>query len=210
MPELTVMLGFMTAALIVLVIPGPGVVYIVARSVSQGSRAGLVSALGLSTGAMVHVLAAAVGLSALLLASATAFAVVKWLGVIYLMYLGVRAFLDAPRPTTTPPAPTPRAAIRLFGDGVVVSVLNPKIAMFFLAFLPQFVQPERGVVALQILLLGTCYAGLALVTDGAYALLAGRIRHWLMGRVSASPWPRYATGTAYVGMGISAAFTERK
>jgi threonine/homoserine/homoserine lactone efflux protein len=202
-------MAFVAAALVVLVIPGPGVLYIVARSLSQGHRAGLVSVLGLSAGALVHVAAATVGLSALLLASATAFGIVKMLGAGYLIYLGLRTIL-------TPVAPArvavlaARSARRLFADGVVVSVLNPKIAVFFLAFLPQFVDPGRGSIAQQVLLLGLTYVALALVTDGAYAWLAGSARHLLRGRIVQGPLPRYASGAVYLGLGVSTALADRR
>ncbi len=145
MPGDTLLLGFVAAALVVLLIPGPGVLYMVARSIGQGQRAGLVSVVGLSVGALVHVSAATAGLSAILLTSATAFGFVKTLGAGYLIYLGVRAIL-ARDETTDVGAPSPRSLRRLFIDGVVVSVLNPKIAVFFLAFLPQFVDPSQGPV----------------------------------------------------------------
>jgi threonine/homoserine/homoserine lactone efflux protein len=146
MPGDTLLLGFVAAALVVLLIPGPGVLYMVARSLGQGQRAGLVSVVGLSVGALVHVSAATAGLSAILLTSATAFGFVKTLGAGYLIYLGVRAIL-ARDETTDVGAPSPRSLRRLFIDGVVVSVLNPKIAVFFLAFLPQFVDPSQGPVS---------------------------------------------------------------
>ena len=168
MPGSASLLGFVAAALVVLLIPGPGVLYIVARSVSQGQRAGLASVLGLSVGALVHVAAATVGLSAILLTSATAFGVVKALGAGYLIYLGIRTLL-ARHSTAGADASAPRSMYRLFTDGVVVSVLNPKIAVFFLAFLPQFVEPNRGSVPQQVLVLGLLYVALALFTDGAYA-----------------------------------------
>jgi threonine/homoserine/homoserine lactone efflux protein len=207
MPDSATLLAFAAAALIVLLIPGPGVLYVLARSLGQGQRAGLVSVLGLSAGAFVHVLAATVGLSAILLASATAFGVVKMLGAAYLIYLGVRALLarDPSHALETVPA---RSLRRLFTDGVVVSVLNPKIAVFFLAFLPHFADPSRGSVPQQIFLLGTLYVLLALCTDGAYALLASRLRGWFRGRLARGPLPRYASGAVYVGLGVSTALVD--
>ncbi len=208
MPDLTSLIAFVAAALVVLVTPGPGVVYVVARSLSQGQRAGLVSVLGLSSGALVHVAAATLGLSAILLASATAFTIVKFLGAGYLIYLGIRTLL-APRPVESVDATPPRSLYRLLVDGFVVSVLNPKIAVFFLAFLPQFVQPDAGPVERQVLLLGLIYVGLALVTDSAYALLAGRLPSldaWPHCRGRA---PQYATGAVYLGLGVRTAFAER-
>ena len=205
----TSLLGFVAAALVLLLIPGPGVLYIVARSLSQGHRAGLVSVLGLSIGALVHVAAATAGLSAILLASATAFGIVKTLGAGYLIYLGIRT-LFARGPAASVEASAPRPLYRLFRDGVVVSVLNPKIAVFFLAFLPQFVEPSRGPVPQQVLLLGLIYVGLALITDSAYAFLAGSLRHWLGGRMMQGPLPRYASGVVYLGLGVSTALTGRR
>ena len=209
MPDNPSLLGFIVAALVLLLIPGPAVMYIVARSLSQGHRAGLVSVLGLSVGALVHVAAATAGLSAILLASATAFSVVKALGAGYLIYLGIRTLLarDAKAGVN---ASSIRTLRRLFTDGVVVSVLNPKIAVFFLAFLPQFVDPVRGPVPQQVMMLGLLYVGLALITDSGYALLAGSLRQVLGGRVMESALPRYASGVLYLGLGVSTALTGRR
>ena len=209
MIESTTLLGFITAALVVLLIPGPGVLYTIARSLSQGQRAGLVSVLGLSVGALVHVAAATVGLSAILLTSATAFDIVKTLGAGYLIYLGIRTLL-ARRSEVSAEAITPRSLYRLFTDGVLVSVLNPKIAVFFLAFLPQFVVADAGPVAQQVLFLGLLYVGLALCTDGAYAIAAGRLRHWLGSKVIQGPGPQYASGAVYIGLGVSTALADQR
>ena len=209
MPSGALLLGFVAAALVVLLMPGPGVLYVVARSVAQGHRAGLASVLGLSAGALVHVAAATVGLSTILLTSGTAFGIVKALGAGYLIYLGITT-LFAGRPAASMEPPTPLSLYRLFSDGVVVSVFNPKIAVFFLAFLPQFVAPELGPVPRQVFLLGLIYVGLAVVTDSAYALLAGSLRHWLGGRIMRGPLPRYVSGGLYLGLGINAALTGRR
>lgn len=209
MPGTDSLLAFVVAALVVLLIPGPGVLYIVARSLAQGQRAGLVSVLGLSVGALFHVAAAAVGLSAILLASATAFGIVKALGACYLIYLGIRA-LFASDSGTAADVSTHLPLRRLFTDGVVISVLNPKIAVFFLAFLPQFVSPEFGQVSHQILFLGVLYVVLALFTDGAYAFLSSRLRGWLGSRIVQGPLPRYASGAVYLGLGVSTALADRR
>ena len=209
MPSPASLSGFIAAALVILLIPGPGVLYIIARSLAQGHRAGLTSVLGLSAGALVHLAAATAGLSAILLASATAFGVVKALGAGYLIYLGIRTLL-APRAAADVPASAPRSLPRVFTDGVVVSVLNPKIAVFFLAFLPQFVEPERGPVARQVAFLGLLYVALALVTDSAYALLAGSLRRRLGARVMQGPMPQYASGVIYLGLGIGTALGGRR
>jgi threonine/homoserine/homoserine lactone efflux protein len=208
-PDSASLAGFIAAALVVLVIPGPAVLYILAQSLGQGRRAGLASVLGLSTGALVHVAAATAGLSAILLTSATAFTAVKLLGAAYLIYLGIRTLLTR-APAGRIAAPPARALRRVFADGIVVSILNPKIAVFFLAFLPQFVDPVRGPVPQQILLLGLLYVALALVTDATYALVAGSLRHWLSGRVLDGPLPRYASGLLYIGLGVGTAMTGRR
>ena len=203
------LLAFVLAALVVLLIPGPGVIYVVTRSLTQGRKAGLVSVLGLSVGALVHVLAATAGLSALLLTSATAFGLVKILGACYLIYLGIRAL-----PTRTSVATTSTlqqdSLHRIFADGVLVSVFNPKIAVFFLAFLPQFVNPELGAVTLQFFLLGLLYVILAFCTDGAYALFASYFRSLLGRSRMPESLPRYASGIVYLGLGIGLALSDRK
>jgi threonine/homoserine/homoserine lactone efflux protein len=208
-PSSISLFGFVAAALVILLIPGPGVLYVVARSIDQGRRAGLVSVLGLSAGVFVHIAAAVAGISAILLASATAFGIVKTLGAGYLIYLGLRA-LFARRKAAGVEAVVPRAMQRLFMDGVFVSILNPKIAVFFLAFLPQFVEPSRGPVPQQILLLGLIYVALALITDSGYALLADRVRRWLGGRIGQGPLPRYVSGSVYLGLGVSTALTGQR
>lgn len=204
----TLLLGFLAAALVVLLLPGPGVVYVVARSITQGRRAGFVSVLGLSAGALVHVAAATAGLSIILLTSALAFEIVKAVGAAYLIYLGVRMLLTKQsrdgKGSTLPPS-----SKRLFVDGAIVSLFNPKIAVFFLAFLPQFVDPALGAILAQILVLGLIYVVLALITDGAYALLAGGVRHLLSGKLIQSSVPRYLCGWLYIGLGVNAALTGR-
>lgn len=206
----TLLLGFFAAALVVLVIPGPGVLYAVSRSAAQGYRAGLASVVGLSLGALVHAVAAAIGLSAILLTSATAFGIVKLLGAGYLIYLGLRMILSKGGTRDENGTTDPVALKRLLFDGIVISMFNPKIAVFFLAFLPQFVDPALGSVPLQLLLLGLLYSGLALVTDGTYALLAGGLRQWISGRFMRGPIPRYVCGSLYIGLGLHAAFAGRR
>src|SRR5262245_52645527 len=146
---------FGVAAVVLLLTPGPAVLYIVTRSVDQGRRAGLISVLGVHAGTLVHVAAAAAGLSAVLVASATAFSVVKYLGAAYLIYLGIRQLVArAPEPADVTLAAAPRLS-RAFIDGFIVNVLNPKTALFFLAFLPQFVTVSPGAVPTQLTCLGT-------------------------------------------------------
>jgi len=196
---------FVVAALVLLLTPGPAVLYIVTRSIDDGRRAGLVSMLGVHVGTLVHVAAAAVGLSAVLVASATAFTIVKWLGAAYLVYLGVRRILDRTVPAAVATARRRRQLRRAFVDGVVVNTLNPKTALFFLAFLPQFVDLARGRPEAQILALGLTFVLLGMVTDGAYALSAGTAARWLRGRPRFLASERWISGGVYIGLGVVAA-----
>jgi threonine/homoserine/homoserine lactone efflux protein len=192
----------MLASLALAVVPGPAVLYIVAQSVDQGRLAGLVSALGIGTGGLVHVVAATVGLSSLLASSATAFTVVKYAGAAYLILLGMRRLLTREEVGEEALRP-PRANRRIFRDGVVVNVLNPKTALFFLAFLPQFVEPGASAATLQILLLGLIFVVIAFCSDSLWALTAGTLGSWLR----RSRWylgvKRWVTGTVFVGLGLS-------
>ena len=198
---------FVVAALVLLLTPGPAVLYIVARSIDQGRRAGLVSMLGVHAGTLVHIAAAAAGLSALLAASATAFSAVKYLGAAYLVYLGVRRIL-ASAPVVGAGPPRERRLRRAFIDGVVVNVLNPKTALFFLAFLPQFVDLSRGHVGVQILALGGIFVALGLITDGGFALTAGTAAQWLRGHPRFLASERWISGGMYIGLGVAAALTS--
>jgi threonine/homoserine/homoserine lactone efflux protein len=193
---------FAVAALALAVVPGPAVLYIVARSVDQGRLAGLVSALGISVGSLVHVVAATIGLSSLLASSATAFTVVKYAGAAYLIFLGIRRLMMREQ-LENEVMRAPRSRRRLFADGVVVNVLNPKTALFFVAFLPQFVEPGQGMATLQILVLGLLFTLIALCSDSAWALAAGTLGEWLR----RSRWylglKRWVTGTVFVGLGLS-------
>ena len=197
---------FVVAALALLLTPGPAVLYIVARSVEQGRRAGLVSVLGVHVGTLAHVAAATAGLSALLAASATLFDVVKYLGAAYLVYLGLRRLLE--RPAATSPGDRPVRLRRAFVDGVVVNVLNPKTALFFLAFLPQFVDVSRGGVGGQVLGLGLVFVGLGTITDGLYAMSAGTAAEWLRGKPRFLAGQRWVSGGVYVGLGVAAALAS--
>lgn len=205
LPDPGALAVFVAAALVLLVVPGPAVIYIVAQSVSRGRLAGIVSMLGIQVGALVHVAAAAAGLSAILVRSATAFDAVKYAGAAYLVFLGVRRLLgeDAGEAAA---ARRDRGLRRLFAQGIVVNVLNPKTALFFFAFLPQFVNVERGSVALQIATLGLLFILVAMVSDGLYALAAGSAAGWLRGRPRFLRGERLATGGVLVGLGLLTAF----
>lgn len=205
MPSLSTVGIFLLAGLVVLVIPGQTVLYIVARSMVQGKRAGLASVLGVELGSLAHVAAATLGLSALLMTSALAFGVVKYLGAAYLIYLGMRTLLtrEENQQATVPVA---RSFSQLVAQGLLVDLLNAKTALFFFAFLPQFVDPARGAVAGQILLLGVLFVVLASCTDSLYALLASTVGRWLKKNARSQQIRRYVTGSTYIGLGLSAAF----
>jgi threonine/homoserine/homoserine lactone efflux protein len=195
---------FFVATLALLVVPGPAVLYIVARGIDQGRAAGLASVLGISVGSLVHVAAAAFGLSAILLSSATAFAAVKYLGAAYLVFLGIRTLLSRDAGLVVAERP-PRSLGRIFAQGVAVQVLNPKMALFIFAFLPQFVDPARGSVALQTLFFGGILVAMGACTDSTYALLAGSAGSWLKRHAGFVRSQRYVAGTVYLGLGVTTA-----
>jgi threonine/homoserine/homoserine lactone efflux protein len=207
MPELSTLLLFAVAAVALIAIPGPNLIYIATRSMSEGRRAGLASVLGVETGTLIHSLAAALGISALVASSATAFEVVRYAGAAYLVYLGVRELLRR-RDPSDPAAPRPEPSLaRAYRQGVLVQVLNPKVALFFLAFLPQFVDPARGSVATQVLVLGTLLAVLGAGLSSAWALGAGALGERLRDRPSLAERGGYLTGAVYIALGAAAALT---
>lgn len=206
LPEWSSLGLFALAALVLLLTPGPAVLYIVTRSIDQGRRAGLVSVLGVHVGTLAHIIAAAAGLSALLAASATAFEVVKYMGAAYLIYIGVRRLRDH-ESIVAPEAGTPKRLSRAFVDGVVVNVLNPKTGLFFLAFLPQFVTGARGHVGEQIVALGVVFVLLGAITDSLYALTAGTAARWLRAQPRFLAGERWVTGGLYISLGLAAALS---
>jgi threonine/homoserine/homoserine lactone efflux protein len=207
LPSHSQLLFFVTTAAILLAIPGPAVLYIVGRSIGQGRNAGLVSALGIGVGTLVHTAAAAVGLSALLVSSAAAFSVVKYLGAAYLVYLGIQRLrskesLAAAASDTTAPRVT---LARVFSQGIVVNVLNPKTALFFFAFLPQFIDPARGHVATQILSLGILFAAMGTTSDSLWALFSGSVAGWLRNNQRWMRNERYVSGGILISLGVATA-----
>jgi threonine/homoserine/homoserine lactone efflux protein len=197
---------FIGAALALLAVPGPAVLYIVTQSIGHGRRAGVVSCAGIFTGTLVHVGAATIGLSALLASSATAFDVVKYAGAAYLIFVGLRRLLGREGEPLAEAGAT-RSFVGLYRQGVIVNVLNPKTALFFLAFLPQFVDPSRGSATLQILFLGLLFAVLGFCSDCTYALVAGTFGDWLRRSRGYLRVQRYLSGAIFVGLGAVAAFS---
>jgi threonine/homoserine/homoserine lactone efflux protein len=204
MPDPSRLALFVGAALLLLVVPGPSVLYIVTQSVSHGRRAGIASVAGITTGTLVHIVAATVGLSALLASSALAFDVVQYLGAAYLIVIGVRRLAGLER-AQDERARGPRNLGRLYRQGIVVDTLNPKTALFFLAFLPQFVDPSRTIWT-QVIVLGLTFVVLGFLTDGLYAVTAGTLARWLKQRRQLL---RYASGSVFIGLGVSAALAKR-
>jgi threonine/homoserine/homoserine lactone efflux protein len=206
MPALDTLAVFAVAGIVLLVVPGPAVIYVVTRGATQGRRAGVVSVLGVGLGNFTHAVAAAIGISALIASSATAFSVVKYAGAAYLIYLGVRALHDGGEATALFPS-SDRSDRRLFWEGYLVDLLNPKTALFFLAFLPQFADPSQGPVASQMLVLGVVFTSLGLLSDGTYAVAAGTLGRRLRTARSERRLRR-ASGVVYLGLGVTAALAE--
>ena len=205
MPDPDTLLIFAAASLALLIVPGPAVFYIVTRSMADGRRAGAVSMLGVEAGGLVHVAAAALGLSALLASSVVAFSVVKYLGAAYLIYLGVRQLLRPPADIDDA-AMAPASLQRLFWHGAVVQVLNPKVALFFLAFLPQFIDPSRP-AAVQAVILGLGFTVLAVISDGLYVVAVGTMGDWLQRRGAGRRLLSRMGGAVYIALGVLAALS---
>jgi len=195
---------FVVAALALLLVPGPAVLYVVARSIHEGRRAGLASVVGIHVGTLVHIAAATLGLSALIASSAVAFTAVKIAGAVYLVGLGLWTLFSR-RAEPDVALGGERNLRRAFAQGIVVNVLNPKTALFFLAFLPQFVDPDAPHPALQIAFLGFLFALLGLVTDSTWALAAGTAGGVLRRSRRFLRTQRYVTGTVYIGLGVATA-----
>jgi threonine/homoserine/homoserine lactone efflux protein len=203
-PDSTALWLFSVAAVALLLIPGPAVLYVVVQSAEQGRRVGLASVAGIHLGTLVHVAAATVGLSALIVASAVAFSVVKYVGAAYLISIGIRKLLSGNEASEV--EGHRETLRRAFRRGAVVNVLNPKTALFFLAFLPQFVDPDRGGVWSQALVLGLVFVALGLVSDSLYAVAAGTVGGLLRRRRRAL---RYGSGLMFIGLGAVAALAKR-
>lgn len=204
MVPMSTFLIFVVASLALVMVPGPNHLYIATRAIAQGRAAGMASAFGVETGTLVHIAAAAAGLSYVVARSAALFNVIKWAGVAYLVYLGIRTLTRGQEPTAREAAPQPLRAI--FLEGLVVNVLNPKVILFFLALLPQFVHLEAGSVPLQIAILGGTLLLLGLVCDLIYAVGAGALGTRLRGRSSLL---RNFSGIVYLGLGVATALAGR-
>ena len=207
MPTVGSLIEFALASLALLVIPGPAVIYILNRSIVGGRSVGLAAVGGLEIGNFIHVIAATVGLSAVIATSATAFSLVKWLGAGYLIYVGIHTLVR--KPTELSGARGPTSLRRSFIQGVVVNTLNPKVALFFLSFLPQFINTSRGSAALQSLIFGSLFVLLGILSDGAYALLASGLRETLLSGRTLPFIQRYVSGVVFIALGVVAGSTSR-
>jgi threonine/homoserine/homoserine lactone efflux protein len=204
MPSATTYGLFVLTALALLAIPGPAVLYVVSRSIDQGRSAGLSSVLGITSGTVVHVTLASVGLSSLVLASRLAFDAVRYVGAAYLIVLGARRLLTR-KSDDGVEASAPRTRRDLYTQGLVVNLLNPKTIVFIFAFIPQFVDVGAGHVWLQIMLLGFTFAGLGLLSDSCYAVVAGTVADRLRGTPLIARVERWFGGTVLIGLGVASA-----
>ncbi len=200
---------FFAAALAIAVTPGPGIFYVAARSLAGGRRDGLASSVGTGLGGLVHVAAGAAGVSALMLASAHAFTALKIAGAVYLVWLGVKTWREAGEPLAAPDAHGAATAGRAFREGIAVEALNPKTAAFFLAFIPQFVDPATGPVAVQFAVLGVVSVTLNTLADVAVAFAASRTRDAFARFPAAIKRMRQTAGAFIASLGIALAFARR-
>ena len=206
MPDLNSLISFAVASVTLLVIPGPAVIYIVNRSVADGRQIGLAAVVGLELGTFMHVLAATVGLSAILATSENAFNVVKYLGASYLVLIGLRTLTRKPEAISTSASSMTQS--QAFRQGFIINTLNPKIALFFLSFLPQFIDPNISSNARQSLILGSVFVLCGFVIDGIYALTASSLREVLV-KGKALPFiQQYVAGVVFVLLGAAAALAK--
>lgn len=204
MPSPSTYALFVATALVLLAIPGPAVLYVVSRSIDQGRRAGLASVLGITTGTVVHVTMATIGLSSLVLASQVAFDAVRYAGAAYLVFLGVRRLLTRGAEESLDER-SPRTGRDLYTQGVIVNLLNPKTIVFIFAFIPQFVDVDAGHVSLQIMLLGLTFATLGLASDSLYAFVAGTVADRVRGTPLVARIERWFGGVVLIGLGVTSA-----
>lgn len=200
---------FISASIALLLLPGPAVLYITARSANQGRVAGFVSVLAIEAANLVQAIAAGLGLSAILLSSALAFDVVKYLGAAYLIYLGIKKLLTKEESSTSQEVKR-ESLSQIFWQGFVINILNPKTALFFFAFLPQFVNPTKGNVTIQTLLLGVLFVLLAFITDSIYAFVASSLAEKLNANRNFQKGQKYFAGLVYIGLGVTTALTGSK
>jgi threonine/homoserine/homoserine lactone efflux protein len=209
MPDGAALVSFIVAGLLLNLTPGPDVLYIVARSTGQGRAAGVVSVLGIVSGCLVHIVAAAAGLSALMVKVPIAYQIVRWAGAAYLVWLGLRALLQQRGPLELQ-AVAAQPLRRIYWQGVITNALNPKVALFFVAFLPQFTDPARGSLALQFLVLGLIFNLNSLWVNLGYALAAAHLGGWLRRRFGLGAALQRITGAVYLALGLRLLLPDRR
>ena len=197
---------FLTASIILLVIPGPAVIYITTQSIDKGTKAGLVSTVGIACGTLVHVIAASLGISAILVTSAVLFSIVKYIGAAYLVYLGIKKLVGKNVPVNAGPQRN-FSYKQIFYEGLVVNVLNPKTALFFFSFLPQFINVSSGSVVLQMFMLGSIFTCMGIVSDGLYAITAAKVSVYIKKNKKVIALQNYFTGTVYIILGLYTALS---
>ncbi len=206
MPDLSSITLFIAAAAVLLIVPGPAVIYIINRSLDQGRLAGIISVLGIGTGTIAHIIAAAAGISAILASSLLAFNILKYAGALYLIYLGIQKFISKEEPVFDGSYKKIKLS-KIFYQGIIVNLLNPKTALFFFAFLPQFINHNKGSITSQILFLGFLFVIMGLISDGIYALLAGYLSTWIKKRIRLIKAQKFVSGSIYFALGIAAALS---
>lgn len=210
MSEPTFWMVFFSAALALNLSPGPDLLFVLSRTLSGGRRVGVASVCGVCSGALVHVAAAVLGISAIMATSALAFAVVKYVGAAYLLYLGIQALRSAGSAASLNLKAAPRVSVwQAYRQGILVDVLNPKAAIFFMAFLPQFVRPDQGAVALQLLVLGVLVVLVAVVVECAMVFLVARASSALRGNRRLCLWLDRVLGSVLIGLGVRLGLAER-
>jgi threonine/homoserine/homoserine lactone efflux protein len=209
MPTLTTLFLLVTMTVLVCIVPGPDMLYIISRSTGQGRSTGVVSCLGIATGGLLQTTAVALGISSFFLVVPIAYDIIKYVGAAYLVYLGIRFILSREEMLTS--SHDGKADFRkAFLQGSLTTLLNPKVALFYVAFLPQFVDPTRGHIPLQLLILGLLFNITSLAVDTSVALLASLLGTWLKRRSGAAKLIHWLTGSVLVGLGVRLAFSGRK
>ena len=201
---------FAFASLMLNITPGNDMLYVATRSTSQGIKAGIVSSLGIMAGCLVHLLAAVVGLSAIIANSAIAFSIIKYLGAAYLFYLGIKSILSKQNLFRVAEKVEQKSLLKIFQQGAITNVLNPKVALFFLAFLPQFIHPEKGNTAVQILILGSWFNFSGTAVNIVVAILFGKLGNWLSDKQWFVKWQNRITGFLLIVLGLKVAMSTRK
>jgi len=206
--ELSLLLTFLAVSVLLTLAPGPDILFVIAQSISHGRKAGIATALGLASGILAHTTAAALGITAILYNSAFAFQLVKYAGALYLLYLAYQAVREGGSPLAAS-APQKQSALRLYRTGILMNVLNPKVSLFFLAFLPQFIKPGTGDEPLQMMILGLVFLVQTIILFSTVAIFAGILGQRLLGRASVGQYVNYGKALLYAVIGIRIALAEK-